>query len=1611
MSEQRIKFNIDDSFEIYLSEIEAGNLSLLLKDEFRTKEWAVSFGIIQSYIENGFYKYNNDQYEIKKIIIDMRDLEWVDPIPFINLILTLYSFKKSKEDRELAFYLPSDSEDNKRKLLKYIAQEGFLKQLICIGDVYFNKSKCDDDTIEKMKLYDIELSFNRCQVFPLKIINPFEIGDIDNYITKEMNNIRHALQQKKLTYTQVNSLTHKIKLILVELVQNIREHAYPGEKKGFGSIYIRYREGYNYKMDSDQKEKLKKRIDEEHIHNPLLTKNFFYNNPQFIELYVVDNGIGYSNTVVETKNNVYPLRESFRKTFIQGHRGKTNNKEFKSEKGGHSLIYQLLSQNKDFIWIKDINEYLGTYCYEHDNSTLDSQKKFYENDYASSLKSKSVQCFAFLARLRIVKDDYEKYVNQETNSEYYTKEAANLQPYVSNSFIKTFETEKFSFKPDLDKLMKIYADEKHILNIKKSIKQREIYFKDSRFENIESNRDEDLLINYRYNPSSTKNYILLPKTNQSKMSVYQSIDDFLGESENEKIKLVVADISTEDFYVFISALNNVKFFRNSKTFSFPKKVEKIVLVSKRLSICILERNYNVSEGEYAFSIDETEMVKFMDGNTEEESEFSVNSVYHLLALLKYYDSHLLWNSIKNSSSQESSLYVNEEIIWDENKKPIKGYINFPQLVSESLCLELFRVALERSTIIFNSNNVYFKNVDHMTKRIVYDLNVNTEINDDSNIINVGSVYMSGKTETDNKDIKVKNENSVNIYFFKHPESIMKVNSLFLWPQQDWIDKTMTKPFHKENAEKLKRIGKTPMIAPDGQKYFLRSLRRDIDGNTPYRRNLVDSYNSDYQRLSTEFIRLGHIEYNGNHDFVFIDIVNEFKSSFYEQGHLAAFLISEIYIALGNNERDMDEYLSDMGKEKWKSKIIQYIADHYSEKGISESNKSDMIVYLSQHNTDVIMQIVKQVFNKKIHDKIIALVPIKQGRDGSSFLISPLTLDVIEKRLSQSQIGRVIIFDDIIVSGRTRKELKHVLTSLKAKSVHTLSLIDRQRLPIYAPYSERHRSYWRTDIPRLSTRNLCVLCNSILLVNNFKRHLASNMAKERIDYWIEAWGKVDSMNIHSNHGLRQRSINLKQGFFEHSDGQSVEIKTDIGMFLYCSEMLSLISEDNTITDIIANNPELKPEDIILLVGSILILYGFGLSSNSVYEMLVLLIESLYKIKDINNYTALAALVLIGQQPDTISSILTKFNEVSFSLTNFDFWIVLSYFSKNHVRHIKDSINNDADRLLLCDREINNFYNNFNFELYHKGGKRHNRPIIDFVDTLKSKKEYETGCKMELHSIVNLLNSLDLVKDCLINIPVSYYYIYKNYSMTNADKVINPRDYIRDRIQEIESFIEKLRNRTNILKEYKEVFAIEKDDVVSMLEDIEKLYLSFINDIYQWLFISVDTEAEKMKLSKELLKQKLQVLIDKKISSIHKESSSGYNARFCKIDVNFPQDGAGNIINSAYSYYFDNLIAYEVENLLTDIRHSQVKKHNPVDKSDSDMANLWIYVKVRAKALYIEFYYNYSRDVDEINQIKEGKKRYSEEHLEELGGKIRHKRIVRNREEYLRSQMIIPALRYK
>jgi hypothetical protein len=1305
---------------------------------YRTDIWSNYFGVIQDAIRQKKF----DGKVFGRLSIDMSSCTWIDPIPLLSLLISLLEFCTEGGFCHLKF---SDDVIEQKSLLPFLEQEGFFNILeryhisFSFGDIGPENNGQIFETIRKARY---RLSYINSSVLSADIID-LKDKNIDSLIIDLID--KKSRMRNVVSSESYDTVYMKLYHILYELVDNVKRHAYRYDAKHiFAGVYIRYRFGMqNASITEMQKTEIEKLGKSEYsAHLEKLSDDLLRNTDGFLEVFVVDSGVGIEETLRGSikkpgyKPYSFPLFGLFQRVYFHGLRNENSEKEAITPVSGINLIHNILQADSDYILVHEGRLWIGFNSVEEEQNM--NNRMTIDQDAKLAGKKINVKGLSWIFRLswekkNVRENEYVNYFFKKGNKNDVTSHPV----YEALDELNTTEIEEYR-----NKIVYI-VDQRKCIEILQT-------------EKIIGDATQALYFLWLPRKSHTKNGIIEHLESYAK-KYSEKTNNEMQYKFAQKRTLVVLDVASHEIVVYRNALNGTK-DDNYRMKHFFTLFDQIIICSKLYEVM-------------AFTLKNGEQRKNKELRQDKKIENAFLNckdprlnIKKIALYLKSHDSYLFWNTIEGNPEKDD-YFLNANIEWVEGLS-INGFFYFENIINNSDLYWLLYNSLERIIGLFPKKNAHFTGSDSMVQQIVDALNDNYFDSSTINTININSVFVTGKTASSAMN-ETQDNNSITINYF-HNKNIIDVSgtikneglkTLLIWPKDERIEN-----FSKENV-KYKRIANTHMIARSVDDQLI-IKRKNYDKREIYNQSIADTYR-DLQSEGIGIIRLGHYFYDTNHILFNVKYKNIFEDSRRSGNGMFPYLFITIFFSLlaarTQNSGEVDEIIEKVQDKTLRDEIKKLRASPvkrskycYDEKGVS------LVVYPTHYYSSLIMRDIVSLLPPDFRSYI---VPLNRApsKNGNVFGVSPKSMAILEKKINNLERKRhdILFFDTIIESGRTRKSIKHILSAYdeKIKTIKTLSVVDSQKLSFKNPDVTRHKAYWRLDLPRLGGKNTCKLCQALSLLKDIimtvrvveRKSAPTFMSPDEIiktvKRWENAWQVISALEHRLSHGISVNALSETVNISSIDKDFSPGIMTNIGLAVYASE-LEFLSLRDDIFERILNEKGILGENelIVLLISCRLLLYGdFSLKAfhiKMLQNLIIALANMTVEDKKTDNYSILGCLVLLTQDTKLLTSAILSLSDerkegIVCKRGGNDLKIVLGYLSQKKEEigyRLYDFLPYEITTAFHVMKK-RDAYIYFHYELIsEKAGDYHTRPLADLVCyAYIQKEEYLRRAKTSLNTI--------------------------------------------------------------------------------------------------------------------------------------------------------------------------------------------------------------------------------------------------------------------------------------
>lgn len=973
----------------------------------------------------------------------------------------------------------------------------------------------------------------------------------------------------------------------------------------------------------------------------------------------------------------------------------------------------------------------------------------------------------------------------------------------------------------------------------------------------------------------------------------------------EKRKLIIADIPDEEMVLYQHTLDNtysnllVNDLENEE--SSINKIETIFLVSKLLKCIEINKKNN----------------RYIIINKDSDKTFEAfNRMIDYLYKMKIYDSKKLAKVIEKTATGKFVI-TKGEIEWND-KCTLDGYINFDLLVSNTETNKILKRSIERLVPFMRKSRLTA--IDSLTKRLVDATNLTLEQKGfkGENEIGVGSVIVSGLTL---QSSSCNNEN--NIHFFSrspdNPHPAMFFDPVYLYSTDSNVKNSYIR---------------------DGKSYRIR--KQECCGIQIKTNSYIDEATM-YQMLheySYSSILFGHMNFEERHDLFSMNI----NALLYDRDtKLQEFTNEVLFWSIGHyfDKQKLDDC----------PPIFQILQN------------ASMIVY--PYNSFTASVFSKSEMAHKYLDYIWGMTPVNVIRNGETLEYSDTYKEGIKEVLNiykekYSLPGKVIIFDTLSYSGRTRQEIYEFIKSIEETEVVFVNIVDAKVSHYDKPQNEIN--FLNLNIPLLGISSVCEICTVLDKLKLFKELIIDARILERIDYIINLWQVHDVRNHNDIIDLRDfkeiRAIDFMKKQSRYYVNPDITFKNALPLYLYITNRIKIENDFSVLEDVLDYGKHIDKMSQAFLCAVFILEYRDNIYPSLLSKICSFLLDTLLTPdrgeKEKIGQLGLLALLNIRSNRlwKIIKNYLAEMDDKRRVLSaSCEGTILLLYFTENMKR---DGTFSESEIFYILMNKCKSgnsrldLYKQFHCQLMNTNGRVHSSPLKCMVENSVSDK------KMKLFS-------LELIKQSLGNPELKFDIMYEERSGKSNLGEETETDLIEKCLELIKETVQMIEN--------------EKGNSSETRERIELLYRECLK-CHQHLFQPI--------FLKETLDNKKQDSIFNKIDELLQEYNSKMEKRKIVFDESYSIPCLPNKDIEAIYYIWNNMLSREIYYILDNVAKNV--KDDEMVVVDGEKVAGQVKIEITEMMLSINIYNNSETDIDTIRA--RSKQRYQKEVLNLLGIEIEY-----------------------
>lgn len=997
---------------------------------------------------------------------------------------------------------------------------------------------------------------------------------------------------------------------------------------------------------------------------------------------------------------------------------------------------------------------------------------------------------------------------------------------------------------------------------------------------------------------------IFPGKYATKAGIIKQIRDAISLYPKKK-KLIIADIPDEEIVLYQHTLNNTyaNLFATKieNEESYTNAVNTIFLVSKQLK-CI--------------EINQKD-IRYIVIDKDSDKTFEVfNRAIDYLYKMKIYDSRKLAKAIEKTAT--GKCVITKGIIEWNDKSTLDGYINFDLLVSNTETNKMLERSIERLIPFMRKSRLIA--IDSLTKRLVDATNLILDQNDykEVNEIGVGSVIVSGLTLQSNS---CDSENS--IHFFSRSYDNAQP-SMFFDPVYLYSTKLQEKKYYIR----------------EGKSYRIRKKDCcEIKINTNSYINEAAMYHILHE-YSYSSVLFGHMNFEERHDLFSMNLD----------------------ALLYDRDTKLLTFIDD---------VLRWSIGHYFEKQNADEcpeifqvlQNSSIFVYPYNPFTSSVLS--KSKLAQKYTNYIWGMTPVNVIRNGETLEYSDTYKDGIKKVFNEykekySSPRKVIIFDTLSYSGRTRQEIYEFIKSIEETEVVFVNIVDAKVSHYDKPKNEIN--YFNLNIPLLGVGSVCEICTVLDKLEMFKEKIIDAKILERIDMILNLWQAHDVRNYHDIIELQDfkeiNAIDFMKKKRRYYVNPNITFKNALPLYLYITNRIKIENDFSILEDVLDYEKQIDNTSQAFLCAVFILEYRENIYPSLLYRICSLLLDTLLMPDrgEKERIGQLGLLALLNIRSNNLWKIVKRYLEQLDDKTRVlsascEGNILFLYFIENIK---KENVFSESEIFYILINKCKSgnvrldLYKQFHCQLINTSGRVHSSPLKCMVeDTISDKK--------------TKLYSLELIKQSLNNPELRFDIMYEERS---------GKDDAWDEIDLIEKCLKLVKEAVRMIED-------EKDTSTETREKIELLYQMCIK-CHQHLFLPIFLKQTSENKDKSTVFNKIDELLQE-YNTNHPDREIAYDESY-----SMPQFPNEKDVEAIY-YIWNNMLSREIYYILDNVAKN-VNDKEMITVDGDDVAGQ-VRISISETELLISIYNNSETAVETIRS--RSKQRYQKEVLNLLGIEIDYK----------------------
>lgn len=659
-------------------------------------------------------------------------------------------------------------------------------------------------------------------------------------------------------------------------------------------------------------------------------------------------------------------------------------------------------------------------------------------------------------------------------------------------------------------------------------------------------------------------------------------------------------------------------------------------------------------------------------------EFDKN--FNYLYRIKMYESEYLAAILENNTIGKHIL-TKGNIEWS-NGETIDGYINFDMMSSNDLCFELLLRNLKRILSIIGDKKLYA--IDSVVERLVDSVNAFIDKENDQ-YFGVGSIVVSGLT------LQSSDYTGNSIHFFSRGKET-RLPALFFDPVYLYRS--------KENVEQVTyvRVGKSSRIKCKSGIKEKRNTNSFLQEKEMYKILHQYAYSS---------VLCGHLNFEKRHDLLSINL-------------------------------DALMYDKNTKLQNYVKNIINYGLGHYFDEELEDDSyfyrfkNAGLIVYPYNQFTASIFKMSEM--DERYRKYVVGLSPINITHQGESLGYSECFTDYINeiieeyrRKYSDEKI-KIIIFDSLSYSGKTKQEIYEYLLSIVDVYPCYVSIIDA-RVNHYTKQDNTF-NYINLNIPLLGKSETCKICLVLNKISVFKNNVIDADILSSIEDMEKTWKVRDIRNYKEIIKLPNFDRIYSKNILQYDIKAEVEkdglyFVNALPLYIFITNRIKIENDYSALEFVFDNYLHIIGKDSMAYIMTLFLFeYGKNIYHSLQKKVAIYLLTYLMDSKDLY-VRQFAALALFSLDDEKLIDFVLEFmknNKNSMQATKEDQIVLMYCLNKRKAEPDFEKFSFLYNKMKSGNNRLD-LYKQFHCQLKNTNGNVHNSPLMSLVnreDSVENKR---------------------------------------------------------------------------------------------------------------------------------------------------------------------------------------------------------------------------------------------------------------------------------------------------